>query len=169
VFVIVLPEVEDQRRPTPDQLVLADDLRRKVLDDLRPRCVIGASVEVRLAHLTWVGVDARLVVSDDSRDAVVLDVQRQVERLLYEYVNPYTGGAGRRGWSFGRALHLSELLGLLQQVPQVEYVPSITMKVREPGQQELKTAGHRVALPAYGLLCSATHTVIVRRTSDETA
>jgi predicted phage baseplate assembly protein len=167
VFVIVLPEVEDPRRPSTEQVRLSDDLRRRVLDYLNPRCVIGASVEARLADVTWVSVSADLLVADGSHPAVAVEVQRQAERALYEYLNPYIGGPGKTGWPFGRDLHLSELFGLLQRIPQVEYVEKLRLQTKEPGQASFKTAPPRVPLVNFGVLCSATHTVAVRQASSD--
>jgi predicted phage baseplate assembly protein len=167
VFVIVLPEVEEPRRPSPEQLVLTDELRRKLLDYLAPRCVIGAGVEARIAAITWVSVSAELLVPADSHPAVAVDVHKQAERALYEYLNPYTGGPARKGWPFGRDLHLSELFGLLQRIPGVEYIESIRLRTREAGQDTLKTAPPRITLLEYGLICSATHAVTVRRSNDQ--
>lgn len=168
VFVIVLPEVEDSRRPAPEQMVLSEDQRRKVLDYLAPRCVIGAGVEVRLAEITWVAVSAELLIHARSHPSVAAEAQRQAERALYEYLNPYTGGPGKKGWPFGRDLHLSELFGLLQRIPHVEYVESIRLQTREPGQSALKPSPPRVPLLDYGVICSATHAVTVRRSDHET-
>jgi predicted phage baseplate assembly protein len=168
VFVVVLPDVEDRRRPSPEHLVLTDELRARVLDYLTPRCVIGAGVEAALAAITWVAVAVEILVPADSHPAAAADVQREAERALYDYLNPFIGGPARNGWPFGRDLHLSELFGLLQRIPGVEYIESIRLRSREAGQDALRTVPHRLTLPDHGLLCSATHAVTVRRSTDVT-
>ena len=104
----------------------------------------------------------------DSHPALAGEVQREAERALYEYLNPFVGGPGKKGWPFGRALHLSELFGLLQRIPGVEYIESIRLRAREAGQEAYKTVPHRVTMPDHGLICSAAHVVTVRRSSDIT-
>lgn len=166
VFVIVLPEVEEKQRPSPEQLVLTTELRHRVLDYLKERCVIGATVEARMAAITWVSVSVDLLVPVNSHPALAGEVWEKAERALYAYLNPFTGGPAGKGWPFGRDLHLSELFGLLQRIPGVEYIESIRLRTREEGQDTFKTAPPRVELKDLGLICSAAHTVSVRRSSD---
>jgi predicted phage baseplate assembly protein len=166
VFVVVLPDVEDRQRPAPEALVLTDELRARVLDYLTPRCVIGAAVEAAIAAMTWVAVSVDILVSAESHPALAGEVQREAERALYDYLNPFLGGPAKKGWPFGRDLHLSELFGLLQRIHGVEYIESIRLRTREAGQDAWKTAPHRVTLPDHGLICSGTHAVVVRKSTD---
>jgi predicted phage baseplate assembly protein len=161
VFVLVLPQLESVERPRPQQLVLSDDLRRIVLDDLCARSVIGIGVEVRLPEITWISVTADLIVAEHSHADILARVRRRAERDLYAYLNPYTGGPAQGGWPFGRDLHLSEIYGLLQRIPSVEYVEGVRMEIHEPGGSSPRPAPPRIVVPRYGLVCSAEHTIHV--------
>jgi predicted phage baseplate assembly protein len=162
VFVLVLPQLESVERPGKDQLVLPENLRRMVLDDLLARSVIGIGVEVRLPEITWIAVTADLVVAERSHAATIARVRARAERELYAYLNPYTGGPSRNGWPFGRDLHLAEIYGLLQRIPSIEYVEGVRMEIGEPGgSSPPRPAPPLVVVPRYGLVCSAEHTIRV--------
>src|SRR5262249_30267828 len=133
VFLIVLPQIETPGRPQPDQLVLSEERRQAVLEYLRARCVLGASVEVWMRQITWIKVSVELLVAEHSHADLIADVRRHAERERYTYLNPYTGGPQRDGWPFGRDLHLSELYGLLQKIPFVEYVEGVRVEMSELG------------------------------------
>jgi predicted phage baseplate assembly protein len=160
VFVLVLPQLESVERPRPEHMVLGEELRRRVLDDLLKRCVIGIGVEVRLPEITWISVGADLIVSDRSHAETIARVQEEAEAELYRYLNPYTGGPSRDGWPFGRDLHLSEIYGRLQRIASVEYVEGVRLDVHEPGGSP-RPAPHRVVVPRHGVVCSAGHAIRV--------
>jgi hypothetical protein len=91
------------------------------------------------------------------------EVQRAAEAALYRYLNPFIGGPGGDGWPFGRDLHLSEIFGLLQRVPYVEFVETAALYIDKPGEASpSKPAPPRLALPKHGLFCSSQHKVTVR-------
>jgi predicted phage baseplate assembly protein len=161
VFVIVLPHAEFLDLKTPQQLMLPEDMRKSVLDYLTPRCVLGISVEARLPEFIWVSVKAELLVAEHSNPAVAMEVQRQAEDELYRYLNPYTGGPQKNGWPFGRDLHLSELYGLLQRIPSVEYVEAVRLEISEPGRPMPRPAPPRISLGRHQLICSGRHGISV--------
>jgi predicted phage baseplate assembly protein len=164
VFVVVLPRVSSPERPAPDQLVLTEQLRASVLDYLLPRCVLGIGVEVLLPEITWVSVEAEILLPENSHPELVLETQQRAESALYKYLNPYTGGPQGTGWPFGRALHYSEIYGLLQRIPSVEYVDDVRIEVSTPGQSAPPTpAPHRMRLSKHGMVCSAQHSIRVRQ------
>jgi len=164
VFVVVLPQVESPDHPSPDQLVLTEQLRAAVLDYLLPRCVLGIGVEVLLPEITWVSVEAEILVPENSHPELVLETQQLAESALYNYLNPYTGGPQGTGWPFGRALYYSEIYGLLQRIPSVEYVDDVRIDISIPGQAAPTPAPHRMRLSKHGMICSAHHSIHVRQT-----
>jgi predicted phage baseplate assembly protein len=162
VFVIVLPKIETPDRPQPKQLLLSEELRQSVLDYLRARSVLGIALEVWLPQITWISVSAELLVAERSHPDVIEEVQRQAEKELYTYLNPYTGGPKREGWPFGRDLHLSELYGLLQKIPFVEYVEGVKVEMSESATAiPSRPAPPRVDVGRYGVICSAKHAITV--------
>jgi len=164
VFLIVLPQIDRPERPQPEMVVLSEGLRQGVLEYLRARCVLGVGLEVRLPEITWVSVTAELMVSQESHLGLMGEVQQRAETELYRYLNPYTGGVRREGWPFGRDVHLSEIYGILQKIPSVEYVEAVRVEISQSGVQgPFKPAPPRVVLPRHGMVCSARHEILVRR------
>ena len=160
VFVIVLPEIESVDRPDPTELMLTENLRTSVLKYLMARSVLGIGVEVRLAELTCVSVSADLHLREGTEPEAGEEAMRRGEELLYRYLNPYRGGPDGKGWPFGRSLYLSEIYGLLQGIPGVEFVEAVNVYVNEPGEwTPSKPAPPSLRLPKYGVICSATHRI----------
>jgi predicted phage baseplate assembly protein len=160
VFVIVLPEIESVERPNPTELVLPENLRTAVLKYLTARSVLGIGVEVRMAEITCVSVSAELHLREGTTPAASEEAMRRGEELLYRYLNPYTGGPEGKGWPFGRSLYLSEIYGLLQGIPGVEFVEGVNVYVNEPGEwTPSKPAPPSLRLPKYAVICSGKHQI----------
>jgi predicted phage baseplate assembly protein len=166
VFVIVLPEVQTPDRPLPEQLALSPQLRMTILDYLHARCVLGVGVEVRAPELIWISVKAELRVPIDSHPIVRREVQRRAEAELYEFLNPFKGGMQRKGWPFGRDLYLSEVYGLLQRIPSVEFLESVRMEIVDPAMAAPKPAPPRVQVGPHSLVCSAQHVITVTQADE---
>jgi len=170
VFVIVLPGQKPfPQRPQPDQLVLSGDLRNASLKYLYERSVLGIGLEVRMANITWVSVEAELRLSEGLDGAVAAESLRRAEDELYRYLNPYIGGPDQKGWPFGRTLYLSELYGLLQRVLFVESVESIRVYVGDPGNHESRPAPPQLAVPKHGVVCSGVHHVSQAKDTGQSA
>jgi predicted phage baseplate assembly protein len=161
VFMVVLPQIESPDRPQPEDVMLAPELRAAVLDYLRARCVLGVAVEVRGLDVIWVSVEAEVRVAKDSHPAVAYQAKRQAEAALYAFLNPYTGGPDQGGWPFGRDLYLSEVYGLIQRLPSVEYVEGVRLQILLPGEAAPRSAPPRVTVPSYALIGSGQHKVTV--------
>ena len=163
LFVIALPDVKTPSgQITLDQLLLSAELRATVLDELNKRCVLGVGVDVRPPTYIWVGVQAKLRGHEQSDSAVAAKIRELAEAALYQYLNPFTGGSQGDGWPFGRDLHLSEIYGVLQRIPAVEFVEEVRVEIRDPGNPSAsRPAPPRLEVPRHGLVCSAQHTVTV--------
>jgi predicted phage baseplate assembly protein len=166
VFMIVLPQVQRPERPRREEIVLSPELRLAVLDHLQERCVLGTAVEVRLPELLWVSVQADLRIGRNTRPIVALEAQRRAEQELYAFLNPYTGGTARTGWPFGRDLYLSEVYGLLQRIPAVEFVEGVRIEIVAPGDSRPRPAPPRVTVGMHTLICSGQHEVVVTRADE---
>ena len=166
VFVIVLPQVDDSHGYIPpERLTLSAELRAAVLSHLEERRLLGTALEVRGPQYVWVSVQADLRVPERSDPALIQEVQRKAEELLYRYLNPYTGGPRGEGWPFGRALNRSEIFGVLQRIEQVEYVEDVQISISDTAGLNPQAAGSPlrvVTVPRYGLICSNRHQVKVR-------
>jgi predicted phage baseplate assembly protein len=165
VFVIVLPQIDETEGYIPAaRLTLSAELRAAVLGQLEQRRLLGTALEVRQPQYVWVTVQAELRVAERSDPALIEEVQRRAEERLYRYLNPYTGGPRGDGWPFGRSLNRSEIFGVLQQIPDIEYVEDVQIRVSEtPDAVNPQAAALRtVTVPRHGLICSNRHQVKVR-------
>jgi len=166
VFMIVLPQVDTPERPRPEDIVLSPEMRASVLDYVHARCVMGVAVEVRLPEVIYVSVKAELRVGIQSHPSLAQEVKRRAEAALYAFLNPYTGGPAKTGWPFGRDLYLSEIYGLIQRIPSVEYVEGVRLEILEPGAPGPRPAPPRVTVSVHTLICSAQHEVTVTRADE---
>jgi predicted phage baseplate assembly protein len=163
VIVLVVPQADFvEGRIPPEVLTLSADLRANVIADLDARRPLGITLEVRQAEYVWVSIQARLRVAERSAPEFIAEVQRRAEAALYRYLNPYIGGPQGAGWPFDRDLHVSEIYGVLQRVPGVEFVDDVQIGRSEPGSgAKPQMAGPRLVVPRNGLICSEQHRVSV--------
>ena len=163
VVVLVLPQIDhSDTMILPEELTLSAELRGAVQAYLSERCLIGTRLEVRTPQYIWVSVQAKLRVHPRLDQAQRLEAQRTAEAALYGYLNPYAGGPDGDGWPFGRDMHISEIYGLLQRVPQIEFVDEVQISVREPGRSGgAQPVIGRLDVPPQALVCSYQHAVEV--------
>jgi predicted phage baseplate assembly protein len=164
VVVAILPQAAtiDGRVP-PEQLTLSAELRAGVLAALDARRLLATRLDVRQSHYVWVSVRATLRLPEERSAELANEVKRKAEAELYRFLNPYLGGSGGAGWPFGRDLYVSEIYGLLQRVPSVEFVEDVTFVINEHGSTgSSQSAAPKLALPPHGLICSGQHEVTVR-------
>jgi predicted phage baseplate assembly protein len=170
VVVLLVPSVDDVTGPiTPELLDLSPDLAQGVKLRLDSHRLVGTSVEVRSPHYQRVSVTATLRVAPGTERAIMDDVQVKGEEILYRYLNPYTGGPHGDGWPLGRDLNRAELLGLLQQIPEVEYADELRVSVVD-GQARSAgpvTAAQHLVVPFDALVCSGGHQLRVNFARDE--
>jgi hypothetical protein len=82
-------------------------------------------------------------------DAVEERLLPQAETELVKFLGPLVGGPDRRGWPFGRFVHLSEIYDILARLPEVDYVtPTKDVKPFLPVDSRRIVAGE---LPAIAL------------------
>jgi predicted phage baseplate assembly protein len=169
VVVLVLPAVDQVVGPVaPEDLALSADLAQAVQGRLDAQRLLGTTVYVRAPRFMWVSVNATLRVAARTDPAVMEDARLQAEELLYRYLNPYTGGPQGDGWPLGRDLNRAELLGLLQQIPVVEYADGLRVTVAEAEAAAVPvTAAQHLVVPFDALVCSGEHHVRVDFARDE--
>lgn len=163
VFVVVLPQAENTSGSIPIELLnLSADLRAAVLAYLNERRPLGVTLDVRRVRFFLISVKAKLRLPARSEPGLIAEVKQRAEDALYRYLNPYTGGPQGQGWPFDRDLHVSEISGLLQRIPQVEFVEEIQITMAEPGAAGApQVVAPRLLVPRDGLVCSGLHSVDV--------
>ena len=169
IEVLVLPRVEKPHaRLDPDRIVPTPDLLENVQRKLDEQRLLGTTLAVRAPALVWVSVGVTLRVPPRTDAALMDDVRLQAEAALYRYLNPYTGGPRNDGWPLGRDLNRSELFGLLQQLPLVEYADRLSITAGPTDHVAPQgSAQQPVIVPFDGVVCSGEHQVKVEFVHDE--
>jgi hypothetical protein len=54
-------------------------------------------------------------------------VRRAIENRLFEFINPLIGGNDGKGWTFGRALFVADVMAVLLAVPGVDFIRSVKL------------------------------------------
>ncbi|ADV68665.1 putative baseplate assembly protein [Deinococcus maricopensis] len=163
VTLVVLPQgTTREGRVPPEQLTLSAELRSTVQDYLDARRPVGITLDLRAPQYVWVSVTATVRGHAGASRAEREDVRRAVERALYAYLNPFTGGPDGRGWAFGRTLTVPELYGVLRAVPGVEVAEDVQVVLTEPGRpQQRDTVNGSLPLPPQAVIVSDVHHVRV--------
>lgn len=163
VSVLILPAVtEPAGEISVEQLAPAAEIRAQVAAYLSERSLVTARIDVRAPVYTFVSVQVRLRVAARTSQAEQLDLQKRTEAALYAYLNPYVGGPAGNGWPFGRALHISEVYGVLQRLPLVEFVEEVQINVREPGRSSaVQPVLSRLEIAPAAVVCSYQHRVTI--------
>ncbi len=141
VSVIVLPRADAD----------ASAVRADVAAYLEPRRILTTQVDVVPPSFAPVRVEAFVARRADVTDEAVA---ASVSAALTAFLDPLTGGADGSGWPFARAVYTSELVALLEALPEIDYVPSLALAstvaphepAHRPGVPEWNDAGEVVAV-----------------------
>ena len=86
-------------------------------------------------------------------------VKRNVEKRLYQFINPLYGGPEGNGWPFGRDLVTSEIYSCIQSVDGVEYVEEVQIFPADATTGRKGEATQRIEIPRIELICSYEHQI----------
>ena len=104
------------------QQALSPGLERRVREYLQARAVPYVTVDV--SGPAWVPIEVSATVRSSAEPR---RVKREIERALRAFLHPLHGGAEKRGFSFGRRPHKSDLYRLLLGLAGVEEVTELTL------------------------------------------
>lgn len=127
----------DRPKPSPE-------LARCVRDFVAARALPGIRLRVLPPDYVEISLAARLVAIDPTQTALVED---RLRTALNAFFHPLTGGMAGAGWAFGESVHLSQVAGVIEAVPGLDYALEITLKTGEVvwGEQVDIAAGKMVA------------------------
>ncbi len=142
-LVVVPKKSEPESKPSLDLL-------RRIWEFIDPFREQSTSLIVLGPEYIRISVQAVIVPAYECMEAdIVTDCRTQLEKFLH----PLTGGENSKGWAFGERPHQSDLFGLLESVPGLEFVRSLQVICQEerPGLIEngnfLVCSGkHRITL-----------------------
>jgi hypothetical protein len=124
VQVVVVPRGDEKNLDLTKRLVPAPELLRFVKNYLDERRLVGTVLEVIKPGYIEISLKVTLVrrtVGQSDR------VKREIEDRLRRYLHPLVGGRDGKGWPFGRAVYKTDLAHLVEDVPGVEVIDSITI------------------------------------------
>jgi hypothetical protein len=115
---IIVPQ-STANRPTPSLSLL-----RRVQAYVAARASVAADLWV--AGPEWVEVTVKVTVVPTSLDAADT-VRERIGAALAAFIHPLTGGPDATGWTFGRRPHGSDLYAVVEDVPGVEHVRTMSV------------------------------------------
>jgi len=151
VRLLIVPAIDiSSGQILKDQLILHERLRSQIADYLDERRLLTTKLEVTAPDYLWVTVDAKVSAKDRT------DPKRlgsAIEKKLFQFINPISGGHEGTGWPFGRDLFASDLLSLLQGIPGVDFVEQVNLFLIDIETGKLGEATTRIILEPDQLLC----------------
>jgi len=151
---VVVPDAASDGSGLP---IASPELCAALLDWLEPRRLLGVRHHVVPAVYVPVTLTARLVIRDEyappavarsgvlTDDAIAREVGRQGAAAVAAHLDPLTGGADGTGWPFGRDVHASELYGVLDELPGVDFVDRLRF-VDPPPERQIGAGGSVVGV-----------------------
>jgi len=159
VRVLLVPLILDGDRYIPPELLeVPQRVREEVQSYLDERRLLATRLEVDTAKYVPVAVAAQVKAK---RGSTHQKVAAEVEKRLYNYINPICGGEDGQGWPFGRSLSLSEIYAALQGIARVDYIEEVQMFPVDPDTDQRQEATTMITVPPYSVLCSHKHEVTV--------
>ena len=126
VRVLVVPgvQVEDPEQLTKAQLIPPAETMQRIQQYLERRRIIGVRVVIEPPQYRGITVVARL---KSSWRASPEAVKAAATAALYRYLHPITGGPDGNGWIFGRPINISEIQGVLDDVPETDVITDVLL------------------------------------------
>nr|MCU0550515.1 baseplate J/gp47 family protein [Leptolyngbya sp. Prado105] len=118
VELMIVPQ-STAAQPTPS-LMLINQVEQYLRDRASP------TLDLQVTEPDWVEVTVRAAVVPVSLD--VADAARTAATAaLTRFLHPLTGGSSGQGWSFGRRPFPSDLYAVLESIPEVDHVTSLSI------------------------------------------
>lgn len=120
VTVVIVP-LSQEPQPQP-----SFELRRRIQQTLAARTPAAVSGHIAVVGPRYlpIGVDATVVPLRSSAPGPLLE---RVRQALSAFLHPLGGGPQGNGWPFGRDLALSDIAGLVESIPGLDVVATITL------------------------------------------
>ncbi|MFC1892693.1 putative baseplate assembly protein [Chloroflexota bacterium] len=159
VRVLLVPLILDGDRYIPPELLEVPRLVREEVESyLDERRLLATRLVIDTAQYVPVAVEAQVKAK---RGSTHQKVAAEVEKRLYQYINPVCGGEDGQGWPFGRSLNLSEIYAALQGIARVDYIEEVKIFPVDPDTDQRQEATTMITIPPNAVLCSHKHEVTV--------
>ncbi len=128
VELIIVPQSEENQ-PTP-----SIGLLNLVESYINQRCTPTFSLNV--TEPDWVKITVSATIVPQSFTDADRIKQSTFSRIT-QFLHPLTGGDDGNGWQFGRIPHESDLYGLIESIPGVDYVENLSIEYPELSSVDL--------------------------------
>ncbi|MDC3332366.1 hypothetical protein OAV42_02590 [Ilumatobacter sp.] len=161
IRLLVVPAIKEPPETLHlDHFALPDDMIASISGYLDERRILGSRVEVGTPYFQGVTVAALLTARPGRPGAVV---RERAMRILYDFINPLTGGAEGNGWPFDADLNSAQVFQILDAVEGVERVDEVLFFEYDlRNQQRMGFGKEMVKLGSDSLFLSTNHQVVVR-------
>ncbi|HWR26546.1 MAG TPA: baseplate J/gp47 family protein [candidate division Zixibacteria bacterium] len=175
INVIIIPSApENVTRPKPDE-----ELILEVLDDLNDRRVATSMLQVSGPKYLPIKVEVDLYVWQRAVDKGLIEngaqVQIEVTQKITKFLHPLFGNIDGNGWEIGQHIFTANLFKFIMPDPEIGFIERIQIKADIPDYHDptlpwnpterpfpINILGVWVQLADYELLCSGTHSVIIK-------
>ena len=114
---------------------------RAFVEQRAPAAVAGRLSVLPPAYLT-IGIETVIKPVDLSQSAAV---RALVVSALQAFLHPLTGGPDGEGWSFGRAVYLSDVAAVLSALEEIDYIQTLLLlKAGSPVGDYVEVPGDRL-------------------------
>ncbi|MEH2221176.1 MAG: putative baseplate assembly protein [Nostoc sp.] len=153
VSVIIVPRSNDAQ-PLPSL-----ELIKRVQNYLENHAIATAKIWVVGPVYVEVSVTTEIVPTSTDRASTV---KADVNKALTDFLHPLTGGFDRLGWTFGRKPHKSDFYALLEAVPGVDHIRSLSIN---PPEENLPEDIQKIFNTKRFLVYSGRHAINLRVTT----
>ena len=159
VRLLLVPSVSDtDSYITVEELEPPRRVREKVQLYLDERRLLVTRLEIASPEYVPVAVSVQIRAKKHN---VHEQIAADVERRLYQYINPICGGADGEGWPFGRSLSPPEVYAALQGIKGVDYIEEVSIFPVDTATGARQEATTKVVISPHSLICSHKHEVTV--------
>jgi len=128
----------------PEDLLPSPLLIQEVSSYIDERKTLGTLVQYGPVEFVWAEVDVHVHMKPGTDTAMA---QAAIARRLREFLHPVQGGPEGQGWSFGGAVTVSQIAGVVQALPQVAYVERVRLRAKDESKDV-----SRIEAPPHGLV-----------------
>ncbi len=125
VTVLIIPKAGEAAGDLNTKPLPTPELLRRVKDFLDERRLITTRLNVNKPKFAEVSINCDVVMKPLGPKGEGL--KREIETAVRKHVHPLTGGSDQKGWPFGRTLHKSDLLKIIEGVNGVDFCETLAL------------------------------------------
>lgn len=155
LYVLIIPRIDQ-----PDRYLTFDELDPDEPDIvaltayLDERRLLTSRLSVRGPAYRWASVKVMLRATPGANPT---NVEQEVLRRLYHFLNPLVGGPENKGWEFGRTLYISDVYQSLQGIANVQFIRGVEMRAARPTGEAEGNPIEALELVGHGVIASGRH------------